>query len=158
MLQMLTRGGDRTFDRNHNCDLHLEASGSVPDNTWTLESAGSSSKRRRKLAVRSPSDGGITSSNRSMIEARSPRDHSPIAARSWAITAAEARSLDRNRNTRYRTRFIGWRNQRLAGSPRSSYDRDAIVARSSRDRGHDQAKSWRPCGKIKATIKAGSRP
>ena len=33
-----------------------------------------------------------------------------------------------------------------------------IEVRSQCDRGHDQAQSWLPCGKIKATIKAGSRP
>ena len=54
--------------------------------------------------------------------------------------------------------FIRSQNQQRAKSPQSRSDRDVIVARSPRDRGQDQARSWLPCGEIKATIKAGSKP
>ena len=49
----------RAFDRDRDCDLHLEVSSGLPDDTWKLGSVGSSSKRKREVAVRSSSDGGI---------------------------------------------------------------------------------------------------
>ena len=74
------------FDRDRDCDLHLEASDGLPDNTWKLKSAGSSSKCKCEVAVQSSSDGGIN------IKLK-VHDRGPIATRSWLIAAAESTSL-----------------------------------------------------------------
>ena len=47
------------FDHGRDCDLHQEVSSGLPDDTWKLGSAGSSSKCKREVAVRSSSDGRI---------------------------------------------------------------------------------------------------
>ena len=60
------------FDRGRDCDLHLEVSSGLPDDTWKLGSAGSSSKRKRDVAVRSSLDGQINLQ-------RKVHDQGPIA-------------------------------------------------------------------------------
>ena len=69
------------FDRDRDCDLHLEASDGLLDDTWKLGSTGSSSKCKREVDVQSSSDGRIASNGRSTIEARSPRDRDQLRQR-----------------------------------------------------------------------------
>ena len=64
------------FDRDGDCDLHLEASDGLPDDTWKLGSAGSSSKCKLEVAVQSSSDGKINIK-------RKVHDQGPVATRSW---------------------------------------------------------------------------
>ena len=110
------------FDRDVDCDLHLEASDGLPDDTWKLGSVGSSSKHKLEVVVRSSSDGKINIK-------RKVHDRGPINARSQPIATEESTLLRSGSKCMLaKSIFIKRRNQRQAESPRSWPDRRTIVA------------------------------